>query len=611
MKRAFGACATAVVTLGLFVHVVTENSAPAAADNEQYSVSTTTDIPVRMSDGRVLRARIDAPADPATGKPAAGKFPVILAETPYGKTLQPPIPAFFVQRGYLGVTVDVAGTGGSEGQSQLFGNQEAKDSVEVIDWAAALPNSTGKVGMFGGSYLGIDQLFAAAAVGPNSPLKAIFPIDASVDPYRDLFTSGGIVNAESGLGLIAAYFGVRTLTPPLERPTDIPDALRLAIEHAAAGIPFELTTGLDVLLEGSRRFDGDYWRERAPETVLANIVRNGVPTYLVGGQYDVFQRGEPQLYSQLQNVAAGRPQFAPMTADQPVDPRFQLLFGPWDHSTAGGSPEIYDAAMRWFDQWLKGRDTGILDTTAPMHVIEPGGATYDARSYPNEGATPERFYLDANKKLSATAPGALGGADPLLFTGLSQACTRSTQQWSAGLIPPSVCGAKEPAPLPAPAQLTYTTPPLTDDVRLAGPIGLTLRTNSTASETLYTATLVDVAPEGKAVALSSGAQLGSLRAVDESRSWKGNGDGYLLPYHPLTKASAKAVPLLKTTRYDIEIRPVFASIPAGHRLQLRIGTGDVPHLLPPPTSLLKLAGLSTVQHNAAALSFLELPVVRR
>jgi len=119
-----------------------------------------------------------------------------------------------------------------------------------------------------------------------------------------------------------------------------------------------------------------------------------------------------------------------------------------------------------------------------------------------------------------------------------------------------------------------------------------------------------VAPDGTSVELTAGAQLGSLRAVDEDRSWPGGPDGWLLPFHPTTKASQKPVIPGEVTRYDIEIRPLFATLAPGHRLRITIGTGDFPHLLPPlQTGGNLLGGLYDVEHNAAALSWLDLPVI--
>ena len=117
---------------------------------------------IPKTDGTVLSASFHVPTDLATGKPAnpparSGGFPVLLSETPYGKSFEDPIDPYLVERGYIGVSVDVAGTGGSTGQSQLFGPAEAADSVQVINWAANRPNSDRKVGMVGISYMAIDQ----------------------------------------------------------------------------------------------------------------------------------------------------------------------------------------------------------------------------------------------------------------------------------------------------------------------------------------------------------------------------------------------------------------------------------------------------------------------
>lgn len=589
-----------------------------------YDITVTEDVPITMRDGRVLRADIHTPADPNTGEPAAGPFPVIVGQTPYGKSSaqQPPghngLNPYLVGRGYIGVVVDVAGTGGSEGRARLFGRTEARDGREVVAWAAGLPHSNGKVGLLGNSYLAIDQLFTAGAVGPDSPLRAIFPINASVDPYRDLFTSGGVVNVESALGLIPAYFGSRTTAPFAERPGDPLDALRLSVEHGLAGIPFELRTGLDVLLQGDRVYDGRYWRERAPERVLRRVVRNDVAVYLVGGQWDVFQRGEPLLYSGLQNAAAGRPVTAPMRPGQDADPRFQLLTGPWTHADPGAGLDLNAIELRWFDHWLKGRDTGITDTDEPLHVIEPGGARYDAARYPVEDARTTRLYLQPGGALEPTPAGPGDGGDPVVFTGLSPLCTRSTDQWAAGALGEALAGTpfdctRHRVPSgPEPGEVSYATQPLAEDTTLAGPIGLTLRASSNRPETILVARLDDVAPDGTVTELTGGALLGSHRAVDRSRGWRsGEPGGWSLPYHPQTRDSQRPVRPGRVTRYDVGIRPAFLTIPRGHRLRVTVGTGDLPHLLPPPTRLGSLAGgVYDVQHRERAQSWIDLPVRR-
>jgi putative CocE/NonD family hydrolase len=615
----------AVVLLPLPVHAApVPDAVVTVADSwqpgpEQYDVVVTKDIPITMPDGRVLRGAIHAPAVPGTTTPADGPFPVILVQTPYGKSVDGSANEYLIKRGYIFLVVDVAGTGGSEGQSQLFGEAEAKDGAELVRYAAALPQSTGEVGTLGTSYLAIDQLFTAAEVGPGSPLKAIFPIATAVDPYRDLFVSGGLVNMESSMGLIAAYFGLRTFTPFEERATDPFDALRLSFQHGFAGIPFELRTGLDALLQQGRVYDGPYWQERAPQRVLDRIVANGIPAFVVGGQYDVFQRGEPFVYSGLQNAWAGRPVTAPMDPDQPVTPRYQLLWGPWDHGNQGAGLDLNRIELAWFDHWLKDADTGITDTTAPMHVYEPGadgpeslGADYRVRAYPSEQSSVERLYLSPGKVLAPAAPTAATGSSRVFYKGLSLLCSMSVNQWGAGLFRPFLdyCGPVDQLLEPLqPGDAVWDTGPLAAPLRLSGPIGLTLRLRSNRPETMLVSELWDVAPDGSKQLVTGGGQLGSLRSVDAARSWPSADGSWLYAHHPYTQASASPVPVNQVSRQDIEIRPSFVTIPAGHRLRLVVKTGDTPHLLPPPMKQVDLLlGIYDIQSNADRPSFVDLSV---
>jgi putative CocE/NonD family hydrolase len=583
---------------------------------ELYGHVVTTDVPVEMPDGRTLRAAIYTPTVLGTSEPAPGEFPVILVQTPYGKSVSQTgvgaVPPYLVHRGYLGVAVDVAGTGGSEGQSMLFGEQEAKDGAELVEWAADLPGSNGTVGTLGGSYLGIDQVFTAAAVGPNSPLKAIFPIVTASDPYRDLFSAGGIVNMESSLGLIAGYFGLRTLTPLAERPTDPLDALRLMFEHGLAGIPFELTTGLDSVLQQGRVYDGPYWQERAPQRVLQQVVDNGVPAYIVGGQYDVFQRGEPLLYSGLQNAWSGRSVWEPMAPDQDPTSRYQLLTGPWDHGNAGAGLDLERIQLQWFDHWLKGRDTGITDTETPLHVVDTHGGSYDLTGYPDRRVTPTAVHLQPGSGLAPGLPASVTAASKVAWKGVSLSCQRSLNQWGAGIFRDVYEACKQHALLsmPQPGDAHFDTAVLADDLRLAGPVGLRLRATSTRPEAMFVVTLQDVAPDGTVTDITAGAQLGSARALDPTKSWPGVDGVYQLPYHPQTKATEQRITPGKVTTYDVELRPAYTTVPAGHRLRLLVQTGDLPHLLPPPMKLLDLlGGVYAIQTDSVSPSTLSLPIL--
>jgi uncharacterized protein len=120
------------------------------------------------------------------------------------------------------------------------------------------------------------------------------------------------------------------------------------------------------------------------------------------------------------------------------------------------------------------------------------------------------------------------------------------------------------------------------------------------------ATLEDVAPDGTATPITTGALLGSLRAVDGSRSWVEPDGRMILPYHPYTGQSKQPVPTGTVTRFDIEIRPTFADIGAGDRLRLTLNTSDLPALIPTAADALNLVGgVYQVERNLSAASYLE------
>ncbi|MGC2796063.1 MAG: CocE/NonD family hydrolase, partial [Mycobacterium sp.] len=176
-----------------------------------------------MSDGVVLRADIHYPTEPETGQPAAGPFPVLLSLTPYGKKAPPSAAQigggatpYLIRRGYIEVMVDVRGSGVSGGSFEMFGERQTQDGIELVDWASKLPNANGRVGMFGLSYLAINQLFTAAAVGPNSPLKAIFPVMSARDFYRDAAAMGGVPHLRTVRAYAAVYRLLNVVNPALE-----------------------------------------------------------------------------------------------------------------------------------------------------------------------------------------------------------------------------------------------------------------------------------------------------------------------------------------------------------------------------------------------------------
>jgi putative CocE/NonD family hydrolase len=607
------------VMLGMVLPGARSRAGAWSPEPARYGAGVSENVPVTMADGTVLRADVNYPTE-ADGSPATGPFPVILTQTPYGKSgggfsAGGGASRYLVTRGYIHVVADVRGTGGSEGSFGLFDPVQAQDGVALVRWSAALSHSDGTVGLLGLSYLGINQFFTAAAIGPGSPVKAIFPIVAANDPYRDTAFEGGLIDSEFGPAYLGLTAVLNTANPVFEHrrePAALPGTLT---GHVAGLATWQAASTIDIASGGDLAYDGPYWQERNPGRLLDRIVANDIAVFLVGGWHDLFQRGAPLNYSGLQNAAAGRPVWAPMAADQAASGRYQLLMGPWYHGNVGAGLGLDSIELAWFDTWLKGETTGITDTPTPFHAYDMGTRRWmDVARYPFEAAKPTTLYLGDGGRLTAAAPASTAGADPIVFTPISNPCRASTDQWGAGgtalLSPESPCSSGSPMATQAgPGVLQYTSEPLPEESTVAGPIGVTLFATSTRPETEWVADLEDVDLGGTARPLTSGALLGSFRALDPVRTWTAPDGKPILAYHPSTRAQAKPVVPGEMTRYDIEVFPTLATLPAGHRVRLTLTTADTPHLTPTaPRFLDLLGGVYSVARQAGAASFVEIPL---
>jgi len=560
----------AYIALGLLAVVAGVQPAAAATDPPwqpapaTYGVSQPQRVAVTMDDGVQIAAEVVYPTDPATGSPAAGLFPVLLTQNPYGSGQAPPTAAgnYFVQRGYIYVASAVRGTGASGGQVDWFGERQGRDGAALVDWAArTLPGSDGKVGLDGCSYLGVDQWFTAAAVGPHSALKVIAPFCTDSDFYNDLTAFGGIPTT-----FVA---GIAHAEPrgPQDDPATDPQSVTIN----------DLATG------GPRSYNNSYWRERDVMRLLPTIVANGVPALTEAGWRDLFPGGNLGAYVAAQNAYFHRPVTAPVLPGEPVTGRYQAIVGPWTHGENVNGPTLQAIRLQWFDTWLKDAATGMAETTTPLHLFENGANRWvDQAAWPPSPQV-QTYYLGGNGSLTVRRPGA-AGSDSL--------------SW---------------APVSSSATLTYTTEPLAGAVVLDGPTDVTVYAESTAPEVELTATLNVIAPDGTITKQGDGALLGSQRQLNSKQSWYGAGHALLQPSHPFTEASQQPVVPAVTTRYDIAVLANLTEIPAGGRLQLVLNSqppaGFHLPLAPPPQQLANLAGGGyTIERSRVAASFINLPL---
>ncbi|MEV4999998.1 CocE/NonD family hydrolase [Nocardioides sp. LML1-1-1.1] len=554
---------------------------------EQYAATVTTrDLAIRMDDGVVLRGDLQRPAG-ADGKPVATRLPVIVTITAYNKTviaggagavLAGADPAYLVKRGYAQLTVDARGTGSSQGQWAAFSAREGKDAGAIVNWAAAQPWSNGKVGMTGASYMGISQLFAAEQQPPG--LKAIFPQVPAADVYRDVVASGGQID----VGFIPLWLGLVTATgviPPAYGVQEPAAGFKALTDHLAGALGFTLPLALTALLGGEPAYDGPFYAERSPITAIDKVK---VPTFLIGGEYDLFQRGTPLDFERIQRNGVPT----------------KLILGPWNHLQGSSGAEVGKAGygtlaelqLRWFDQYIKGID-GKLDQIAPLTYYEQGSGTWVKKAkWIDTDLSAREYRLSGTSAVGGQSGGLVTGTPaagssivpPLPVTGL---CTRSADQWTAGL--PSTLLSGLPCftdnKLNDLGGLTFDTAPVTTPVRIQGPVNARLYVSSPTGDGMLSVAVEDVAPDGTVSRLTGGWQVISHRALDTTRS-RYLGGKLLQPHHPFTKAAQARLAAGQVAPVDVEVFPTGAVIKPGHRLRVAVQAFDVPHLLSPLTDLL-------------------------
>ena len=555
-------------------------------------VVTQRDVKIPMRDGTILRANVMRPDKP-------GRYPVLLMQTPYGKdTVGGTIGAstsYLVQRGYVQVIVDVRGTGDSGGSWDSFGPNEQRDGYQLVRWSATQRWSNGKVGTDGPSYMGIMQLLTAAQ-HPKG-LKAIFPVVPMADSYRDITFSGG----ETNVSFIPLWLGLVTgasITPPpyaLDgKQDDLVQALTVLASHSSNAINFQASSVLGASTGGDLAYDGPYWKLRSP---LELVDRIRVPAFVVGGLHDLFQRGEPLVYERLRRHVPTR-----------------LLMGPWTHvdgSEGAGLPgggvseSLTQIELRWFDHWLKGRDTRI-DRIPQVTLWRWGDKSYEIqRDWPDRHLAPTRLYLRGGKRLSPSPPKSPESAQTFPQQPFSGICTQSTNQWTAGLAGQIPCTSDD-RPNEALGNAVYDTPVLGHDLHIDGPILANLWLTTTAKDSAITVRMTDVGPSGSSTELTAGWLAASFRAVDRSRSRFVRGK-LIQPWHPFTRSSVLAVPNGKPMQLAVEVFPTNARIAKGHRLRLTVSPADFPHQLPPlPQGLNELGGVDNVLTEPGHASYVDL-----
>lgn len=555
----------------------------------EYGVVKETNIPITMRDGTVLYADVYFPAA-ENGEKAKGKFPVILTQMPYNKLVEYTAP-FLVERGYIQVVADVRGTGHSQGAWKAFSESEQRDGYDLVTWTATQEWSDGNVGLWGPSYMAINQIFTAALQPPG--LKAIFPIVPMADSYRDIAFSGGQVNT----GFLPMWIGLVTATgliPPTYTLDDPFTAVTTLVTHAGAVTDFPLNALSSGLTGGDFAYDGSIHRSMSPISVIDKVK---VPAFISGGLHDIFQRGTPLLYERLKqnNVPT------------------KLLMGNWTHGDFGsglpadGVPNLDQIALRWFDHYLKGIDTKIEEIPDVTQFVLGEGVFKTQPGWPHSQAKAIDFYLQPNKQLATEAPKESNSSDVMIQQPLNGICSGSTNQWLIGMLDQTPC--KEDNRLTELTELTYTTDVLDEDLYISGPIGAEIYISTDRKDAVLSVRVTDVSPDGKSTELTAGWLAASFRALDESKSRFLDGKN-IQPWHPYTRESVLDVTSGEVMKLNVEIFPTNAVIKKGHKLRIAVGPSDFPHALSPLPQLSdSIGGRVSIYHSDEYPSHVTLPVV--
>ena len=561
---------------------------------------TTNNLFITMSDGVQLAASVTLPAD-ASGKAIPGKFPTILTQTGYNKDIGAFIPAlggadqYLVEHGYAHVVVDTRGTGRSEGEWTAFGDTEQADYYPTVEWVTQQSFCDGRVGLYGASLLAITAVLTAEKQHPA--VKAAFPIVPMGDGYRDIVFNGGEVN----IGFIPLWLTLVTGLSLVDTSfyQDPAEALQAELEHVLGAVTnFQVPVLLKAVTgDPGTVYDGDFWAQRSP---IENTPKVQVPTFIVGGLHDIFQRGEPNLYEQLKNHVPTK-----------------LLLGPWTHVQAAlgqglpvdGVPVLDHIALQWFDQYEKGMAVGADQLPNVTQYLYGQGHFVTAQDWPNPQASAQQWYLHSDKSLSTATPAAGDAAIQMPQEPLEGICSESTSQWTAGLLGLLSLPCFTNDNLAETLEVKYDSAAMTQDFYINGPIMADLWISTTALDAGVVVRVDDVGTDGKAFALTNGIQYASLRAVDSSRSRYLDGQ-MIQPWHPYTQASVQKVGSGDLVELQVEVFPTSAVIQSGHKLRIAVGASDFPHGLPPlPDLVQSLLGVLSVYSDADHPSRVVLPVV--
>ncbi|WP_299561386.1 CocE/NonD family hydrolase [uncultured Sulfitobacter sp.] len=501
---------------------------------------------IALSDGTRLSARLWRPEN-------SGKMPVplILEFLPYrkrdGTTARDCLThPYFAKHGYACLRVDMRGNGDSEGiMEDEYTAQELSDAVEVINWAAAQDWCTGSVGMMGISWGGFNALQVAARA--PAPLKAIITLCSTVDRFADdiHYKGGCLLNENLGWGATMWSYSSRPPDPALRT-----EWREMWLERLEAE-PFLPSTWLR-----HQRRDA-YWQHGS---VCEEYAAIKAKVLAFGGWGDAYKNAVPQLVEALDGAKG--------------------IVGPWVHKYphfAVPEPRIgfLQEALRWWDQWLKGEDTGVVEDPDYRAYLMDGlrpAAWYDVRPgrwiAEREGAT---SHLPV-QTLHLNDDGTLGDVPQTIARTVSSPahCGAASGEYCAIWLGPEMPGDQRGDDA---LSTVFDSAPLGADMDIVGAPRIMLSLSSDSAQGQIAVRLNHIHPDGASSRITY---------------------GVLNLSHRKSHAAPRAMQPGKTEDITLDLDHIAYRVPKGHRIRVAISTAYWPLVWPAPVAATVTLGSGTI-----------------
>ena len=526
--------------------------------SQNFSVVTQSGVEAKMRDGTVLRADIYRPN-------ADGKFPVLLQRTPYDKRNEAGFAIKAVERGFVVVVQDVRGRYTSEGEWYPFKN-ESNDGYDTVEWAAALPSSNGKVGMFGGSYVGATQMLTAIAHPPH--LAGLCPV-VTASNYHDGWTYQGGAFEQWFNESWTSGLAQDTLDREVLRNTNAVNGMWTTplSEYPLFKLPkAEADSELSRTLAPYFRdwlahpdYD-DYWKRWSIEEHYTEI---NVPILSVAAWYDIFLGGSLRNYVGIKEFGASE------VARK--GQRLMVTIG--GHAGSGrkigdidfGPSAEFDedaVILDWYDFLFKGA-TNKFSSPKPVKLFVMGANQWrDEDDWPLPRAHEVKYFLHSSGKANSVR------GDGALDTTMPRKEAPDHYKYDPTNPAPTIggplcCDGKHLKPGPRDQRpvearddvLIFSTPAMSQDTEVTGPVRIELFASSSAVDTDFLAKLVDVGPDGFAQNLTEGIVRARYRDSQE---------------HPALMNPDQIY------KFSIDMWATSNVFKKGHRLRLEVSSSNFP-----------------------------------